>query len=302
MRKVIDKTGQEEMQSAKDTIKQAKPVTETPLLPILPRQALNLPQDGQRELCYESHERNISKRGINPQVFMSKNLLVYGLIPARAGSQGLPGKNRMKLGDLSLVGHACQQALASRLTRTFLDSDDASLIEDTQRSFPDVIVPYVRPAHLSLGSSEAMEVIEHFLQWVEKSPYPMCDAVCWLQPTTPLRTSQDIDDCLALLEEHDSVVSMVATGGMSPYKMKTITNDGRLAPVLEPLAVTNRQKLPATYICNGAVFLAKVQQLRDKKSFYAERTAGFLMPKERSVNIDDSIDFAIAQLLFEKKI
>jgi len=257
-------------------------------------------QDVKGKLCYKSHERTIAKRELNPQVFMSKKNLIYGLIPARAGSQGLPGKNRMKLGNLSLVGHACQQALASQISRTFLDTDDLTLIDEVKQQFPDIVIPYVRPTKLSLPDTEAMEVIEHFLQWVESSSYPMCDAICWLQPTTPLRTNQDIDSCLKLLAEAESVVSMTATGGISPYKMKTLTPKGFLEPVLSELSVTNRQKLPPTYICNGAVFLAKVSHLRDNKTFYGARTAAYVMPKIRSVNIDDEVDFALAQLLHER--
>lgn len=225
---------------------------------------------------------------------------IYGIIPARQGSKGLPGKNKRRLGDDTLVGHACRQALGSRLGAVFLDTDDEELIADVRERFPRVRIPYVRPAALAGDRSTAVEVALHFLGWLEAQSEPLPHALCWLQPTSPLRTSADIDACLGLLGPHGSVVSMVDVGGRNPYKMKKVGADGRLEPLLPGTHEGNRQDLPQALITSGAVFVATVETLRRHRTFYGADCVPYMMPPERGVNIDDQLDFRLAELLWQE--
>src|SRR5690606_26912718 len=133
---------------------------------------------------------------------------VLGLIPARGGSKGIPRKNIRLLCGKPLLQYTVEAALgAVRLTRIILSTDDEEIAEVGRAC--GVEIPFLRPAELARDDTPTLPVVKHAVQWLEtRGEY--FDAICLLQPTNPLRRSEDIDNCIDLLERShaDAVVSV----------------------------------------------------------------------------------------------
>ncbi|MDY7092271.1 MAG: acylneuraminate cytidylyltransferase family protein [Acidobacteriota bacterium] len=234
-------------------------------------------------------------------------LRTLGVIPARGGSKGLPDKNILPLGGEPLVLHTWKAAhAAQRLHRVILSTDSARIADTVRQAGGDV--PFLRPAELATDSAQAIPVIQHALAEVERQERqeheeaPPYDAVVMLQPTTPLRTTEDIDGALALLESSgaDSVISVVDVGGHHPARMKYLRGD-RLVdpPFCEARENQPRQELEPMYLRNGAIYATRRQVLLGG-SFKGSDCRAWIMPAERSVNIDTGLDFRLAELMLNE--
>src|SRR5262245_64887858 len=123
---------------------------------------------------------------------MAATPYALGVIPARGGSKGLPGKNRRKLGALSLIGHAVASAReASWLTRFIVSTDSAEIAEEAKRHGAEV--PFLRPAELATDQAGMLGVLQHAVRWVESSAGVRPDVIVTLQPTSPVRTGAEGD-------------------------------------------------------------------------------------------------------------
>lgn len=227
-------------------------------------------------------------------------LTVLGLIPARGGSRGFPGKNIAPLGGLPVIAHSIRAAAAARrLTRTIVSTDDPVIAETCRRHGADV--PFLRPAELARDDTPTLPVLLHALAAL-KEPY---DAVMILQPTSPLRLPADIDAAVQLLERDpaaDSVISVVAVDDNHPARMKRI-EDGVLVdpPFAEAFEGQRRQDLPPLYLRNGAIYLTRTPVLTGRHSIKGDRCLAYVMPRERSINIDQPLDIVFAEALIARQ-
>lgn len=229
---------------------------------------------------------------------------IVGVIPARKGSKGIPNKNMIDLCGKSLIEYTFSESLKSNLNEVILTTDDDNIINLAKNDYPNVTIPFIRPDSLSSGETEAIDVAKHLIRWLKKNKNTLPDAICWLQPTSPLRTVSDINDCINLMKNNDvdSIISVVDVHGISPYKMKKINHDGYLEDLIKlENKSTNRQKLPKTYIPNGAIFMIKVDKLLEYNNFFGEKSLPYEMSEENSVNIDTLLDAKIANLILEKR-
>lgn len=222
---------------------------------------------------------------------------VLGVIPARGGSKGVPGKNIKPLGGVPLIGHTIAAAAgATLLTRTIVSTDDDVIASVAVSLGADV--PFTRPAELATDSARAIDVLQHAVAAVG-GPY---DAVVMLQPTTPFRTSGDIDGALELLEASgaDSVISVVEVGGHHPARMKFLDGD-RLVdpPYCEAYENQARQELEPMYLRNGAIYATRTAVL-ERGSLKGKDCRAWVMPARVSVNIDTEDDFRYAAWLLAK--
>jgi len=223
-------------------------------------------------------------------------LSVLGIIPARAGSRGLPGKNIAPVCGQPLIVYSLDAARgASRLARTVVSTDGEDIAAVCRAHGGDV--PFIRPADLARDETPTLPVLIHVLDRLEGS----YDAVMVLQPTSPLRLSKDIDEAIRMLEEDteaDSVISVVEVGDAHPARMKRM-KDGVLEdlPFSEEFEGQRRQDLPQLYLRNGAIYLTRTRVLREQLSLKGNRCLAYVMPRERSVNIDDALDLIFAQAL-----
>jgi len=222
---------------------------------------------------------------------------VLGVIPARGGSKGVPGKNIRELGGRPLIGWTIEQAQGSRyIDRTVVSSDSSEVISVARKWGGDV--PFVRPAALATDTAPGVAPAIH-----AAGELPGYDYVVLLQPTSPLRTSEDIDACidLCILSGAPSAVA-VSLVSESPYWMYQMGEDRRLSPLLgSKELVTRRQDLPPIYLVNGALYVALTSWLKEKGTFLSEETVGYVMPGERSADLDSEEDFERLTALLGKK-
>lgn len=214
---------------------------------------------------------------------------VLALITARGGSKGLPRKNVLLAGGKPLVAWTVDAAVSSgRVDRVVLTSDDHEIMAAAMAAGCDV--PFCRPAHLASDVATSIDVVLHALDQL-----PGYEYVVLLQPTSPLRTAADIDAAFELmLERGASSCVSVCEADQSPYWMYSVAAGNKLQRLLPNVdGVTRRQDLPPIYVLNGAIYIAQIDWLRANKSFVGMDTVAYLMPKERSLDIDTAQDFEI---------
>lgn len=224
---------------------------------------------------------------------MSKEDTV-AIIPARSGSKGIPNKNICVLNGRALIDYTVQVALESDRFDRVIVSTDCEQIADIARDC-GAEVPFLRPKSLAGDTARSIDAILDVLTRLPKK----YKVACLLQTTAPLRTIFDIRNAIKVFEESgkDALVSVAKFEEPHPYKLKAI-KDGQLVPFIAgKQSETPRQLLPQCYNLNGAIYLNKVNFLEREKTFFAKETVPFIMPAERSVNIDTKLDLILAQTL-----
>ena len=232
-------------------------------------------------------------------MYKGKNIL--GLIPARGGSKGLPRKNIKPLLGKPLIAWTIEQALASKyLDRVVVSTDDKEIAEISKKYGAEV--PFMRPKELAKDNAKGIDVVLHAIDWLkENDNRKQYDLIILLQPTSPLRTTEDIDKAIELLflKEAKAIVS-VCEVDHHPLWANTLPEDGSMKDFIRREVMNkNRQELPIFYRLNGAIYLAYCDYIKKQKSFFGEKTFAYIMPRERSVDIDDEIDLKLAEILIK---
>ena len=220
---------------------------------------------------------------------------ILAVIPARGGSKGVPKKNMRLVGGSPLIAHTIAAAAQSRLLTHFVTSTDDAAIARVARRYHCPVIK--RPAELAQDQSPMIPVLLHALEQVEQEG--VCfDYIVVLQPTCPLRTAADIDTALSLLikSKADSLISVYQVADCHPARMYTV-RQGLLSPFLQKTSFQVRQKLPAVYHRNGAIYAVKRDLLLKDKTLFGRKTIPYVMPREVSVNIDDELDLKLADLI-----
>jgi CMP-N-acetylneuraminic acid synthetase len=217
---------------------------------------------------------------------------VLGLIPARGGSKSIPGKNLVDLGGRPLIAWTIESALNSSLSKVIVSTDSIEIA--TVCESLGAQVPFMRPEKISTDDSLSIDVVIHALDTLQED----FDSVMLLQPTSPFRSVSDINDAIHLLFEADSVISVEAVDGMHPARMKFIDTDGYLVDPSFAEDVENmpRQQLSPLYIRSGAIYLTKIDAIR-QRTFKGSKSKALIMPSSRSINIDSEFDLQIARAL-----
>lgn len=232
---------------------------------------------------------------------MYKNKRILAVIPARGGSKGIPRKNIMDFCGKPLISYSIEAARKSKYIDYVLVSTDDEEIGGISLRF-GAKVPFLRPEEIANDTAKSIDVVLHGLGFLKELGENF-DYVVLLQPTSPLRTCQDIDAALeSLIDiERDSLVS-VCKVEENPVLMRTI-EDNKLKPIMDFREEDlRRQNLPEFYIFNGALYINAVNTLLKEKSFIIEDTIPFVMEKYKSVDIDSMIDVKLAELVLKEKI
>jgi len=224
------------------------------------------------------------------------------IIPARAGSKRVPQKNFRPFAGTTLTDIAMQQALQSKLLSHIILSTDSLEILAVEKKYPKIIC-LERPADISGDEAPAIEYVRHALASLESSALHF-DVVVILQPSSPLRTAVDIDATIQLLLDNptaDSVVSVVKLDHMvHPLKLKTLDGN-ELKPFLEDEdGRFAAQNLPPVYVRNCAVYATWRADLETRNDVIGKRSLAYLMPADRSVDINEMMDFEFAEYLYQK--
>jgi CMP-N-acetylneuraminic acid synthetase len=229
---------------------------------------------------------------------------VLGLIPARGGSKGVPRKNIKLLCGRPLLAYTADAALASRcLSRVILSTEDA-VIAGVGKDC-GLEVPFLRPAELARDETPMLPVAQHAVRFLEERGDHF-DAVCLLQPTNPLRTADDIDACIALLESCDAdavVTTLRVPDEHNPHWVYFPDSQGCLRlSTGETAPIPRRQDLPPAFHREGSVYVTRRETLMERNSFYGARLLGYEMNADCSVNIDTPEDWLRAEKLISQLI
>lgn len=228
---------------------------------------------------------------------------VIAVIPARGGSKGVPRKNIKPLLGKPLIAWTIDAALAAKsVGRVIVSTDDHEIAVVSRACGAEV--PFMRPAEFAQDDTPDLPVLKHALEFLGTKEGATCKAVVWLRPTAPLRTADDIDTAVALLTKTGahSVRSVSATKA-HPYWMKTLSGDllSPFVPGEDERKYPRRQTLPPAYSLNGAVDVTSIKTLEGWNTLWGERIAGYIMPPERSIDIDTESDFVIAEALLKAR-
>ena len=221
---------------------------------------------------------------------------VLAVIPARQGSKGLPGKNTRMLAGKPLLGWTIAAAQNSQLIDRLVLSTNDSLARDYARSV-NCEVPFSRTEDLSSDTVAGVDVL---IDAVNRCPG--FDFVVLLQPTSPLRTTEDIDKALQFVMDNGvtSCISIVQSRS-NPHWMYYRNSEQQLIQVIDGQNITHRQGLPLVYEPNGAIYIADINYLLDERSLITRQTIGYEMPRDRSIDIDNIDDFNAAESYLQGK-
>lgn len=227
-----------------------------------------------------------------------KNIAV---IPARSGSKGLKDKNIKKLNGKPLLAYSIEAALGAGIYDCIHVSTDSEEYAEIARNY-GAEVPFLRSRELSSDLATTWDAMKFVLYEYEKLGKSF-DILTVLQPTSPLRTGKDIQNAYKLfLDKHADAVVGVCEMGHSPLWSNTLPEDGCLKGFINMEANKPRQKLSAYYRVNGAIYMVDVKFLIENGNLYGEHGYASIMSKEHSVDIDDELDFAIADFYFNRYV
>ena len=225
---------------------------------------------------------------------MIEGLSVLALITARGGSRGLPRKNLREVGGKSLIARAVEAAQgAGTVDRVVLSSEDPEIVQAALLAGCEV--PFLRPAELATPDARSNDVVTHALETLPER----YDLLVLLQPTSPLRTAADIDGAVRLCVEAGAPACISVTAVDKPPQWTfELDGAGRMVPLMpEQVEAHQRQALAPAYAVNGAVYVARCDWISRRESFLSPDTRGYLMPRERSIDIDDELDLVLAEAL-----
>jgi len=230
-------------------------------------------------------------------------MYVLGIIPARGGSKSVPKKNIKLLAGKPLIAYTIETAQKCKmLDRTVVSTDDDEIAHVAKKYGGDV--PFMRQNDLSLDDTPMIPVLQHAVSFIEKREKVHVDVVVLLDPTSPFRRVEDIEECLQKLEHNnvDSVVTICEVEH-NPYFVMMELNGDRLVPLIKSnKVITRRQDAPEVYRINAAVYAIKRDVLMNANKIITDNTMAVIMSQELSTHIDHVIDFEFADYLMEKGI
>jgi len=227
-----------------------------------------------------------------------KNLV---LICARGGSQGLPGKNIMPLKGIPLIGWSINTAKKLNNVSHIIVSTDSPAIAKVAEKF-GAEVPFIRPAHLSDNTSPEWPVWQHAINFIEENYGEDVYNLIVLPVTSPLRSVADVNACVNLFEKSDvdSVIT-VSESYRSPYFNMTVNDKNGYASLVIPpkKPIIRRQDAPKVYDMTTVAYIVNPNFVKNNNGIFEGKVKSIIIPRERAVDIDDLMDFRIAELMLK---
>lgn len=223
---------------------------------------------------------------------------VLAVITARGGSSGVPRKNVRDVGGKPLIAWTIEASHGSQyVDQTILSTDDDEIISVAGQW--DCEAPFVRPVELANGETPGFSVLVHALETVEET----FDYAVLLQPTSPLRTTDDIDKCIEICVRSNAPACVSVTEPhVSPYRMYRLDEKQRIQAILErPANPHRRQDLPTVHALNGAVYVVACDWFLLTQQFCTPDTLAYVMPPERSIDIDIEVDLITVQAIIDAR-
>lgn len=227
---------------------------------------------------------------------------MLAIIPARGGSKGIPGKNIRLLHEKPLIAYTIEAAKNARCISDVYVTTDSLEIAEVSRKY-GAQVPFLRPASLASDNASAVDVYLHAVDFINKNSINIIQKFIVLLPTAPLRNAKDIDTAYNLFVEKKATTLISVKEAETPLSwyvnvdrggyLKNITLD-------DNTNMLNRQVNHKYFVPNGAIYILDFETLKRERSYYTDNTVAYVMPRERSIDIDDPLDFEIASFLYKR--
>ena len=233
---------------------------------------------------------------------MIKNKNILAITLARGGSKTVPNKNIKKILGKPLIAFTIEEVLKSKYIDDYIVSTDSKKIANIAKKF-GAKVPFLRPKNISRDNSAPQEALVHALNKYESMTNKKFDYIVEIMCTNPLKNFKDIDLCIEKIHrtKSDTVISVQRLYDHHPIRIKKIKNDRIFNFILPENERTRRQDLkPYAYIRNGSIYAISRNTLKKNKSKIGKISRPYIMPDERSINIDEKIDFLLAELMLKK--
>ncbi len=233
---------------------------------------------------------------------MYKNKKIIGIITARGGSKGLPGKNIRVLNGKPLIAWSILEGKKSRYIDKLIVSTDCEKIAQVAKNCR-VEVPFMRPVELASDTASSINVLLHALDFLEKQG-ERYDYLVLLEPTSPLRTVDDIDEPLMKLIEHKSAKAIVSVSKLEsahPNFVVLVNKDELIRPFLggKEVIAKRRQDLSDAYFPDGTIYISDINYLKQRKTFYHELTLAYPIERYKHFEVDEEMDLVIMKSLME---
>ena len=227
---------------------------------------------------------------------------VLAVIPARGGSKGLQNKNILPLVDKPLIAWSIEAAQKSRFIDQCIVSTDDVKISNIAKKY-GCEVPFKRPAHLARDESTTFDVLKHSINFFKKQSIEF-DYLVLVEPTSPLRSSTDIDNAILSLHNKrdiaDSIVGVSKIEATHPAFSLRIKKNSLIKPYIgNSFRVLRRQEIEELYFFEGSIYISDVKILLKEKTFYHEKTLPYIVPRWQSLEIDEMIDLMTAETILK---
>ena len=217
------------------------------------------------------------------------------LIPARGGSKGIKRKNIKSFLNKPLIYWSIKIALDSNYFDRVIVSTEDQEIANIAKKF-SAEVPYLRPQEFAKDESAGIEPVLDILEKI-----PEITDLLLLQPTSPLRRIEDIEEIFKLREFHDSDSAVSITPSTKPLSLHVeLNNKNEIIPLSNNYDIKPRQQYPKNYTFNGSLYLSKKDSIIKHKSLITPKTIGYVMPEKYSIDIDTEFDWEIAEYFMSK--
>lgn len=230
---------------------------------------------------------------------------ILALVPARSGSKRIPNKNIKLLNGHPLISYTIKAAKKSKHINRILVSTDSPKIASLAKKY-GAEAPFLRPKNISKSNSTEMEFFKHALNWLRQNENYEPDLIVLLYPTSPLRKPASIDKAIEAMLKHPKADSLrsIKLCSEHPYKMWVIKK-GYLKPFVKSkdknMHTFSYQLLPQVYIQNASIYITKPSTIKNKKSPIGNIIIPFVMDAIESIDINNPIDFQLAELLIKKQ-
>lgn len=232
---------------------------------------------------------------------MFKEKRILAIIPARGGSKGLPNKNIKLLNGKPLIAWTILKAINSKYIDEVFVTTDSKEIAAVSEEF-GVKVPFLRPDELASDTASSMDVVEHVISHY-KSQSVFFDYIVLLEPTSPLRKDDDLDNAIKLCildESADGIISVGEVHMEHPMIIKKISKNNRITSYIENVKkITQRQQADKAYFPYGVIYMIKCEVFEKQKLFYTNNIIPYFIERWQNYEVDDIYDFIAIEAILK---
>ena len=234
---------------------------------------------------------------------MYKGKSFLAIIPARGGSKGLPGKNIKELCGKPLIVWSIESGLKSKYIDEVVVSTDYQTTADIAKEY-GASVPFLRPGYLANDTATSFDAVKHTIDFYKDKLGKEFDYIVLLEPTSPLRTTKDINMAIKLLlsSSAKSIIGVCKTEQQNPVFLVYMDQNQRISGYEnKDMRILRRQNIKSVYFFEGSIYISDIKTYLSKQTFYHEDTIGFEFPKYKSLEIDDMDDFIMIEAMMKSK-